>query len=145
MDLGKTNSLQNRVDILHLEIINSASLYLKKIEPILTKYNITSEELIQELIKYFIVIEKSTQMTSPSYIIDLAWHELILFTRFYEHFCVNHFNKFIHHTPSENENVEIYQYTLNQYNSLFGIPSKEIWTPTTKMDWESINCGACHN
>ncbi len=37
----------------------------------------------------------------PSQIVDVAWHEFILFTKEYEKFSENAFGRFLHHTPTE--------------------------------------------
>jgi hypothetical protein len=40
-------------------------------------------------------------VSMPSQVVDVAWHEFILFTRKYEHFCSNAIGRFLHHTPAE--------------------------------------------
>lgn len=52
---------------------------------------------------YFIIHARTTKhgIAMPSKIVDDAWHEFILVTKEYEHFCRNAFGRFIHHTPSE--------------------------------------------
>jgi hypothetical protein len=37
----------------------------------------------------------------PSQVVDIAWHEFILFTRDYKTFCQQAFGRFLHHTPAE--------------------------------------------
>jgi hypothetical protein len=37
----------------------------------------------------------------PSQVVDVAWHEFILFTRNYEVFCRRALGRFLHHTPTE--------------------------------------------
>lgn len=37
----------------------------------------------------------------PSQVVDDAWHEFILFTRSYRHFCRKALGRFLHHTPTE--------------------------------------------
>ena len=37
----------------------------------------------------------------PSQVVDDAWHEFILFTRYYDRFCRGAFGRFLHHTPAE--------------------------------------------
>ncbi|WP_218044237.1 glycine-rich domain-containing protein [Kiloniella majae] len=37
----------------------------------------------------------------PSQVVDVAWHEFILFTREYHDFCKKAFGRFLHHTPAE--------------------------------------------
>lgn len=36
----------------------------------------------------------------PSQIADELWHEFILCTRLYQHFCQRAFGRFLHHTPA---------------------------------------------
>ena len=40
-------------------------------------------------------------VSMPSQAVDVAWHEFILFTRKYEHFCGKALGRFLHHTPAE--------------------------------------------
>lgn len=41
------------------------------------------------------------QVAMPSQVVDVAWHEFILFTRLYQQFCQHSFGRFLHHTPTE--------------------------------------------
>lgn len=40
-------------------------------------------------------------VSMPSQVVDVAWHEFILFTRKYEQFCKHALGRFLHHTPAE--------------------------------------------
>lgn len=40
-------------------------------------------------------------VSMPSQVVDVAWHEFILFTRNYERFCRRGLGRFLHHTPAE--------------------------------------------
>lgn len=40
-------------------------------------------------------------VSMPSQAADDAWHEFILFTRYYDKFCRAAFGRFLHHTPAE--------------------------------------------
>lgn len=40
-------------------------------------------------------------VSMPSQVVDVAWHEFILFTRSYEEFCKQGLGRFLHHTPAE--------------------------------------------
>jgi len=42
-----------------------------------------------------------TMVSMPSQVVDVAWHEFILFTRQYERFCKKSLGRFLHHTPAE--------------------------------------------
>ena len=43
----------------------------------------------------------SRMVSMPSQVVDVAWHEFILFTRKYEYFCNKALGRFLHHTPAE--------------------------------------------
>lgn len=40
-------------------------------------------------------------VSMPSQVVDVAWHEFILFTRHYQYFCNKALGRFLHHTPAE--------------------------------------------
>lgn len=40
-------------------------------------------------------------VSMPSQVVDVAWHELILFTRQYQEFCRRGLGRFLHHVPAE--------------------------------------------
>jgi len=59
---------------------------------------------ILEGLKSFFIISlkaKGKMVAMPSQIIDIAWHEFILFTRNYQLFCHKGLGRFLHHTPTE--------------------------------------------
>lgn len=39
-------------------------------------------------------------VSMPSQVVDALWHEFILHTRTYDHFCTRAFGRFMHHTPA---------------------------------------------
>ncbi len=53
--------------------------------------------------EYFILcaIAKHKMVAMPSQVVDVAWHEFILFTREYAIFCRQGLGRFLHHTPTE--------------------------------------------
>ncbi len=59
--------------------------------------------IIKGLREYFHVcnIAGKTMVSMPSQVVDVAWHEFILFTRKYESFCQQALGRFLHHTPAE--------------------------------------------
>ncbi len=59
--------------------------------------------VLKALREYFSVcnIAKMKMVSMPSKVVDIAWHEFILFTREYEEFCHQEFGRFLHHTPTE--------------------------------------------
>jgi hypothetical protein len=52
---------------------------------------------------YFWICHKAKRkfVSMPSQIVDHAWHEFILNTRTYNHFCKKAIGHFIHHSPAE--------------------------------------------
>ena len=52
---------------------------------------------------YFYICNQANgkMVAMPSEIVDVLWHEFILFTRAYEQFCQQAFGRFLHHTPTE--------------------------------------------
>jgi len=126
-------------------IKNEIPLLIKKVAPICTEYKIDSDSLILEMVKFLNLIHLTGQKISPSYVVDLAWHEFILFTRYYQQYCNENFNRFIHHTPSANEDKNLYKKTLNLYKLHYGKPPQNIWETENNTELNNTNCGACHN
>ena len=60
-------------------------------------------QVIDGLREYFHLcnIAGNRMVSMPSQVVDLAWHEFILFTRKYDHFCNKAIGRFLHHTPAE--------------------------------------------
>lgn len=66
---------------------------------------------------------------SPSEAIDPAWHEMLMFTRFYQEFS-NFIGEFIHHdpTPGVPDGGRSYLQTKALYQETFGIePDPQFW------------------
>lgn len=61
------------------------------------------EQVIRGLRDYFHLVSLSRIKTvaMPSQVVDVAWHEFILFTREYSKFCSQALGRFLHHTPAE--------------------------------------------
>jgi len=61
------------------------------------------ELVLKVLQDYFLMcnMAKMKSVSMPSQVVDIAWHEFILFTRNYNLFCKKSFGKFLHHTPAE--------------------------------------------
>ncbi len=61
------------------------------------------EEAVSGLRDYFYLCSRSPKgmVSMPSQVVDVAWHEFILFTREYQNFCKKAFGRFLHHTPAE--------------------------------------------
>lgn len=61
-------------------------------------------QVMEGLRDYFHIINmapKNKMVAMPSQVVDVAWHEFILFTEEYARFCRKALGRFIHHTPAE--------------------------------------------
>lgn len=71
------------------------------------KHPYLSDEQVEMVFKalkdYFYICHraKKRMVSMPSQIVDIAWHEFILFTKSYEIFCNKGIGSFLHHTPTE--------------------------------------------
>lgn len=61
------------------------------------------ELVFDGLRQYFGLSRKARRrmLAMPSQVVDVAWHEFILFTRAYQDFSRRALGRFLHHTPSE--------------------------------------------
>jgi hypothetical protein len=59
--------------------------------------------VFEALREYFHLCRKAGRrlLAMPSQVVDVAWHEFILFTRNYDAFCRKGLGRFLHHTPTE--------------------------------------------
>jgi len=59
--------------------------------------------VLEALKDYFYVcnIAGSRMVAMPSQVVDVAWHEFILYTRSYKTFCRKGIGRYLHHTPTE--------------------------------------------
>jgi hypothetical protein len=129
----------------HSEITTAIPILKDKLVPIANRSNIDSSKLLTELIKYLIITNESKETTSSSYLVDLVWHEFILFTQYYHRFCTEKFGKFIHHTPSSKANKDNFSLTLERYKTRYGLPPENIWTNNMVLNRDVVNCGSCNN
>ncbi|WP_341502321.1 hypothetical protein [Gallaecimonas sp. GXIMD4217] len=61
-------------------------------------------ELVMEGLRHYLHLCHGAgrrMVAMPSQAVDLAWHEFILYTRNYQHFCRRALGRFLHHTPAE--------------------------------------------
>ncbi len=60
-------------------------------------------QVIRGLKDYFHLTNLSQRkiVAMPSQVVDVAWHEFILFTKAYNQFCTKALGRFLHHTPAE--------------------------------------------
>jgi hypothetical protein len=64
---------------------------------------------------YLCSMDKDAFISEDMLIIDEMWHNFILFTPDYKHFCDTYFNRFIHHVPSPKKEKETYATALIRF------------------------------
>jgi len=69
--------------------------------PTLQKSELTL--VMQALRDFFIFCSQANRemVAMPSQVVDVAWHEFILYTREYKRFSIKALGRFLHHTPTE--------------------------------------------
>ncbi|MEM7246809.1 MAG: hypothetical protein AAF533_15765 [Acidobacteriota bacterium] len=97
------------------------------------------EPALRALMRFLLLVAESDERLTPSLRVDLAWHELILFTRFYHGFCERHFGRFLHHHPGgdEGDNHRRFALTLSRHRERFGTPDPRFW------GCDDADCGPC--
>jgi len=99
---SKKNILQKRLDY-----IQRYSFPKRVEDAVLKAYpNLKAEQVsqvIDALREYFKIatIANGKMVSMPSQVVDVAWHEFLLFTKAYNNFCQKAFGKFFHHHPTE--------------------------------------------
>ncbi len=89
-----------------------------------------AEQLVKEAKRMLYLSIVTDQAISPSVEIDDAWHEMLMFTRFYRAFA-DFIGGFIHHdpTPGPPDGGRLYAKTKENYEKQFGeLPNPRYWT-----------------
>ena len=96
--------------------------------------------LLSETVRFLNLIAYQEAQLTPSIKIDLAWHELILCTHFYQTWCDQHWHRYIHHNPGgdPNQHQRNFSTTIKLYRKYFGILPTEYWGHLGGAD-----CGNC--
>ncbi|HLP14243.1 MAG TPA: hypothetical protein VK177_20090 [Flavobacteriales bacterium] len=91
-----------------------------------------TKKAILEYKKFMYLAATSERMVSPSHIVDLVWHQHLIFTQSYKSFC-EVLGKQIQHIPSTHDKNEVSVFksamdnTKKMYTEAFGEQPKEIW------------------
>ena len=96
-----------------------------------------SGPMLCDVLRFLHLIACYDEPLTPPKRLDLAWHELILFTQVYGTFCQEHFSRMIHHKPGGETTVNRQQFrrTLELYQKHFGPPDPAFWS--------DADCGSC--
>lgn len=105
------------------------------------------EAVYVELVKFLYLIGYFKTRLTPSVAVDLAWHELILCTKFYFKFCDSHFGRYIHHHPGgkKSENRSQFIKTISSYQLCYGSPPEKYWGKLNLDDSLDAECGSCNS
>jgi len=103
----------------------------------LAKENFWTQEFTNQAIleykKFMYLAATSKFMVSPSEIIDVVWHQHLIFTKSYQDFC-KILGKQIQHIPSTHNREDYEKFfkakerTINFYEKEFGLQPKNIWS-----------------
>lgn len=98
-----------------------------------------TNQAILEYKKFMYLAAISDKMVSPSEIVDVVWHEHLVFTKSYQEFC-EILGKQIQHIPSTHHKGEFQKFkeakeeTKILYNKEFGEQPKNIWDQSSMFD-----------
>lgn len=94
-----------------------------------------TEKAILEYKKFMYLAATADEMVSPSEIVDIVWHQHLIFSKSYKEFCAE-IGKYIQHIPSTHNKDKAVKFkecrtrTLKLYMQTFGEQPKDIWAST---------------
>ena len=95
-----------------------------------------TQTAILEYKKFMYLASTANHMVSPSEIVDIVWHQHLIFTQSYSDFCTI-LGKRIEHVPSTHNKQDVEKFKLAKektallYASIFGEHPQEIWDFST--------------
>lgn len=119
--------------LLYTKIIQAAQVEEKEAKP-----------LFIEVLRFLHLTTIAGERLSPSHIVDMAWHEFILFTKYYAAFCESNFGRFVHHHPggTVQENRICFKKTFYWYKKTFGeTPPERFWGQILAEVADASDCG----
>lgn len=108
-----------------------------------------TQKAIEEYKKFMYLAATSNQMVSPSEIVDIVWHQHLIFTQSYKEFG-DILGKKIAHIPSTHIREEKDKFmvakkrTKELYESVFGLQPKEFWEYNTFAEALEIEKSKIH-
>ena len=94
----------NRLKLSYIDTYKYHPGLIAKFKKVRPELNPEQVETISLALKdYFKISQMANKkfVAMPSQVVDDLWHEFILFTRQYQSFCKQAFNRYLHHTPAE--------------------------------------------
>lgn len=117
------------------------SLLVPRIAKLYHRTDTDAERMVREAKRMLFLSVVSKEPIAPSNIVDEAWHEMLMFTRFYQEFA-KLIEGFIHHDPTDPANSTnvpgttepvlddtfVYRKTKENYRRFFGEdPDPRFW------------------
>jgi len=133
----------NHVNIAH-QVLEDTPVLFNKIQKSVTLPDEDIGPLLVEVLRFMQLTATTGERLTPSHIVDLAWHEFILFTKYYAAFCDTHFGHFIHHHPGgkEEENRLCFKKTHYHYQKSFSTaPEARFWGRVLSQIADEADCG----
>jgi hypothetical protein len=125
-------------------ILEDNPLLSKKIEKAADVLTDEVETLLTEVLRFMELTVIAAERLTPSHIVDFAWHEFILFTRYYADFCETQFGRFVHHHPggNESENRICFKKTHYYYQKTYDeVPNPKYWGNVLAEIADASDCG----
>ena len=97
-----------------------------------------TKRAITEYKKFMFLAGTSSEMVSPSPVVDIVWHQHLIFTQSYKVFC-DILGKRIEHVPSRHNYMEkakfetALSYTHNKYREFWDEPPADIWLEQNEL------------
>ncbi len=96
-----------------------------------------AEGLVREAKRMIYLCFVSDDEVAPSTHVDFAWHEMLMFTKFYRDFCWD-LGGFIHHEPTPPESIEEYLKKSSKSKKKPNVPGDEPTYSQTKKNYEKF-------
>lgn len=98
------------------------------------------KDALIEVLRFMSLLGRSYVLT-PSRRVDDVWHQFILHTLIYHEYCTKCYDKYLHHTPSNDSlsNEKQFEQTILRYREKFGDPPQWFWG----LHWPAAIAGDC--
>ena len=126
-------------------LLGKNPILFSKLKNLPLEENDAPRELLIEVVKFMYLVSVSDIKLSPSLIVDLGWHEFILFTKVYQRFCTLELgsSSITSLMITGASNNRAYLKTIQYYINIFGEPPRHIWGEISHEEWSDSQCGSC--
>ena len=102
-------------------------------------------DALLEVLRFMSLINPK-QVLTPSVRVDKAWHQFILHTQLYSDYCTKCYDKYLHHTPSDDRltNQRQFDCCIASYQQKYGTPSSWFWGAHWQVAIDG-DCSACES